>query len=142
MLMGPWANFLVISVVRHGKNSGEWNSAIGVTDDLIWSVQTKSTPAERKKLRRLLPKIVDSVRAGLDLAGNSDFDVETLLDSLAQCHKTTLVSKKPSKNIDHPIQDSEGKTARTEQKTEHQNPETARLLAAKKQAKWRKIIPK
>ena len=142
MLMGPWANFLVISVVRHGKNSREWKSAIGVTDNLIWSIQPKSTPAERKKLRDLLPKIVDSVRAGLDLAGESSFNVDTLLDSLAQCHKTTLASKKQSKNTDYPGRVSDDKASRTKAKTEHQNPEDARRLAAERKAKWREIIPK
>ncbi len=94
LLMGPWANFLVITLLRAGENSQEWVSVLETTDDLIWSVQTKANDEERNLLRLKLPKIVDAVRAGLDLSGDIDADGGKLLENLESCHKAALVVPK------------------------------------------------
>lgn len=94
MLMGPWANYLVISLLRAGENSPEWISALETTDDLIWSVERKTTEDERQLLRLKLPKIVDAVRAGLDLAGDADLKENAILRELEACHKAALAEPK------------------------------------------------
>lgn len=90
LLMGSWANFLVITLLRSGETSPEWAAALETTDDLIWSVQRKTTNEEREQLKLKLPKIVDAVRAGLDLSGDVDAEGGVLLRNLEACHKAAL----------------------------------------------------
>ncbi len=94
LLMGPWANYLVITLLRSGANSPEWISSLETTDDLIWSVERKKTEDDRQLLRLKLPKIVDAVRAGLDLAGDPDLKENIILKELEACHKAALAEPK------------------------------------------------
>ena len=92
LLMGPWANYLVITLLRSGEKSREWLLASETTDDLIWSVEPKTTEAERSQLKLKLPKLVDTLRAGLNIAGDVESDVETMLRHLESCHKAVLAT--------------------------------------------------
>lgn len=148
LLLGAWANFLVITYLRHGENSGEWKSAIKLTDELIWSVQPKRNDIERENLRNALPKLVDSVRAGLDLAGDLDTDREIVMERLARCHKLALSSRKKES---HPIVAKADETLAVPPEAkgnetlavpaEPTKVNTAKTRAAK-EARWKEIIPK
>ncbi|MGH8547185.1 MAG: DUF1631 domain-containing protein [Methylococcales bacterium] len=94
LLMGPWANYLVITLLRSGEQSQDWSSALEITDQLIWSVERKINEEDRSQLRLKLPKIVDSVKAGLEIAGDIESDVETMLRGLEACHKAALATPK------------------------------------------------
>lgn len=99
LLMGPWANYLVITLLRSGEKSPEWAAGLEITDDLIWSVKQKTSEDERNLLRLKLPKIVDSVKAGLELAGDIESDVETMLRGLEVCHKAAMVLPKNASSV-------------------------------------------
>lgn len=146
LLLGPWANFLVITYLRHGEQSGEWKSSITVTDDLIWSVQPKRNTIEREKLRNLLPKLVDSVRAGLELAGDLEVDMSLIMDQLSKCHKAALAEKKkvtPSEEAKETMESSEISQEvleESEAPAEKTNEEMQKIRE-EKVARWKEIIP-
>lgn len=141
LLLGPWAGFLVITALRHGENSPEWKSAINVTDELIWSVQPKQNEIEREKLRNILPKIVDSVRAGIELAGDIDCDTTAVLGLLAKCHKAALATKKPTKQKSS-TKKAEQTVVTTKQQQPNKRKSDERSSTAERQARWKEIIPK
>lgn len=144
LLLGPWANFLVITILRHGESSAEWKSAVDVTDELIWSVQLKRTEIEREKLRNKLPKIVDSIRAGLELAGDMDFDVNSLMDQLVNYHKAALATKKPdaapslTELVDKPLPD----VTQIDNVVGQPNNQDDGVLDRERQSRWQDVIPK
>ena len=90
LLLNSWANYLVISLLRNGEESIEWNAVLDLTDDLIWTVQPKKDEIERHKLRERLPKLLDSVRVGLELTGVLEVDVEKILSKLDFYHQAIL----------------------------------------------------
>ncbi|MCI0652957.1 MAG: DUF1631 domain-containing protein [Methylococcaceae bacterium] len=99
LLMGPWANYLVITILRSGEQSQEWASGLEITDELIWSVKQKTDEDERNLLRLKLPKIVDTVKAGLEIAGDIESDVETMLRGLEACHKAALAIPRKADSV-------------------------------------------
>jgi hypothetical protein len=106
LLMGPWANYLVITLLRSGEQSPEWVSALEITDQLIWSVEPKNNDEDRSLMRLKLPKIVDTVKAGLEIAGDIESDVETMLRSLEACHKQALAIPRKTDSVAAEKQDA------------------------------------
>ncbi len=92
LLMGAWANYLVITLLRSGEHSSEWESALATTDDLIGSVKQDQPEEDRILFRLKLPNIVDTVKAGLEIAGDIDSDIQSTLRKLEACHKAALVA--------------------------------------------------
>ena len=52
LLSKPWANYLVLVLLRQGDQSDEWAQALRFADALIWSVAPKTDDASRTRLRR------------------------------------------------------------------------------------------
>lgn len=99
LLMGPWANYLVITFLRSGEHSQQWLSSLEATDNLIWSVQRKNTDEERSRLRLKLPAIVDTIKAGLEISGDIESNIGTILNALESCHKAALAAPKRSEPV-------------------------------------------
>lgn len=117
LLLGPWANLLVLTNLRNGPNSEEWKQALGLVDDVLWSVEPKKTEAERQQLRDRQKKIDDTIRKGLAVIGDPEVNTNTLLADLAACQRVILESptdataptaekaKKPASTVPKPIWD-------------------------------------
>jgi hypothetical protein len=60
-----------------------------VVPDLLWSVQDMDA-GERGTLMRLLPKLVQRVKGGLQLIGMSDEEVRPVMDELVAMHAEVL----------------------------------------------------
>jgi hypothetical protein len=91
ILMGSWGNYLMITLLRNGQSSQEWQLAIKLTDDLIWSVEPKHTIEERDQLKKQLPKIVADTRNAFKLSGNTEDEEEVLIGKLQKCHELVLL---------------------------------------------------
>lgn len=91
LLMGSWGNYLMITILRNGESSPEWEGALKLTDELIWSVEPKRTAEERKELTKHLARIVAETRAAIDLSGNSETERDTLITKLQKCHELVLL---------------------------------------------------
>ncbi|HYE36189.1 DUF1631 domain-containing protein [Methylocaldum sp.] len=86
LIMGTWANVLVLTWLRNGKDSEEWKNALAVVDDIISSVTPKSTPDEQQKLRAKIPQLEESIRSGLAMIGDPDVNASRLIEDLRVCY--------------------------------------------------------
>lgn len=90
LIMGSWANLLVLTQLRNGQDSEEWKWAMGVVDEVLWSIEPKATAAERAKVHDRLPAINDAIREGLTLIGDPEVNISNLLEELDACQRALL----------------------------------------------------
>lgn len=89
ILVDAWKDVLIHLYLRDGKDSESWRTAIGVADDLIWSVQPKLIVNERTKLINKIPEILNGLRDGLTLI---HFDLQTTSKMFADLEELHLAS--------------------------------------------------
>jgi len=51
VLTRPWANFLVLTLLRQGEESNEWRQALRFADEFAWSAEPKHGDVEKARLR-------------------------------------------------------------------------------------------
>ncbi|MGA7298164.1 MAG: DUF1631 domain-containing protein [Rhodanobacteraceae bacterium] len=90
ILTRPWANYLVLTLLRQGEDSPEWRSAKRFIDDLISSAQPPTNDEQRAKIRQMLPGIEKSLRHGLSTVAFSDSDVRRLMRALGRFYHGQL----------------------------------------------------
>ncbi|MDD5036817.1 MAG: DUF1631 domain-containing protein [Methylococcaceae bacterium] len=96
LLLGPWANLMVLTYLRNGPNTQEWRRALTLLDDVLWSVTPKSSDTEREQLRVKIPQIAETIRTGLGLIGDPEVDTDTLLDELTIQQNNMLTASQES----------------------------------------------
>lgn len=82
ILTRPWANVLVLTILRQGEGSHPWKTSLRVADELVWAAQDKSNEADRGRLRALVPELEKALRQGLAMVAYHDNDVRQLLSDL------------------------------------------------------------
>jgi Protein of unknown function (DUF1631) len=94
VLSRPWANYLVLTLLRQGETSDEWKSALRFADEFVWSALPKTTDLERTRLRALLPQLEKALRHGLATVAYHDNDVKQLMQELSQFYRRLLDGEK------------------------------------------------
>ncbi len=94
LLIRPWANYLVLLLLRQGEQSAEYKSSVRFIDDLIWSVEPKPTVASQDKLRALLPDLEKTLQRGLSTVAFHEPDMNRLLADLRTIYAALLGEKK------------------------------------------------
>jgi hypothetical protein len=89
ILVDAWKDVLIHLYLRDGKDSESWRTALGVADDLIWSVQPKLIVNERTRLINKIPKILNGLRDGLTLI---HFDLQVTSKMFADLEELHLAS--------------------------------------------------
>jgi hypothetical protein len=89
-LVHQWVKSLLIVHVRRGQHSDAWKNSLETMDLLIWSVETKHTPEERRKLATVVPELTKRLAAGLKIAGVEDGIVERFFSDLNTLHAEAL----------------------------------------------------
>jgi hypothetical protein len=90
ILTRAWANYLVLTLLRHGEESKEFRVGLRFVDDFVWSVGPIRTDVERDRLKQLLPLLEKSLRHGLATVAFQDSDVEALMRQLNALYNTQL----------------------------------------------------
>lgn len=90
LLTRPWANYLVLVLLRQGAESPEYRSALHFMDDLLWSFTPKPDAASRQRLRALLPELERSLRQGLATVALQEPDQNRLLEQLNALYRPLL----------------------------------------------------
>lgn len=90
ILTRPWANVLVLTLLRQGEGTPQWNAALRVADELVWSALPKDNPNDKSRLRALGPELDKALRQGLSLVAYPDADVQQLLHELATFRTSML----------------------------------------------------
>lgn len=76
----------------------EWQESIEVMDELLWSIQPKIDPTERKLLTVLIPQLVNNITNKLNLSETNQEELDTFLEALTLLHVASL---KASPNLKH-----------------------------------------
>ena len=80
--------------LRDGDDSEAWGSSVATLEDLVWSVQPKKTPEDRKHLVALLPSLLKRLAAGRAAARNgAPGEREAFMSNLVEAHAAAV---KPS----------------------------------------------
>ena len=90
VLSRPWANYLVLTDLRHGNQSDEWKNALRFADEFVWSSLPKNTEAEKSRLRALLPQLEKALKHGLGTVAYHEGDVRVLLQELSSFYQGLL----------------------------------------------------
>ena len=85
-----WRQLLIISLIEAGKNSEAWKTQMQVVDDLLWSVQPKTTPVERKALTARLPRLVKGIKSGMQTLEMDPIECSKFLSMLASVHVVSI----------------------------------------------------
>lgn len=66
-----WTRVLAADWLDGGPHGEPWQADERVLEDLLWSIQPKTDPEERRRLGQLVPELLGRIRAGLDRVGVS-----------------------------------------------------------------------
>ena len=64
-LFDYWRQLLIITHVEHGVESEIWRDQLAAVDDLVWSIQDKPMPEDRKALTEKLPQLLKRIKRGM-----------------------------------------------------------------------------
>ena len=90
MLRGPWVAALARAYREHGEGSAAWNGLVRTMDELLWSVEPKTTAEGRKRLAAMLPELVEQISAGLERAQVPAPERDAFLSALVDCHAQVM----------------------------------------------------
>ena len=90
VLSRPWANYLVLTELRHGTGSDEWKNALRFADEFVWSALPKAGEGEKARLKTLLPQLEKALRHGLGTVAYHEGDVRVLMQELSQFYQRIL----------------------------------------------------
>ena len=90
LLQEAWSKVLLLTCLKHGTESGQWQSALVTMDDLIWSVEPHDDPASRARLLQLVPSLLRKLREGLVSAAFDPFSTSQFFTQLEALHVQTL----------------------------------------------------
>jgi hypothetical protein len=99
VLTRPWANVLVLTSLRQGEDSHQWQASLRVADELIWSAQRKDNDEDRQRLRALAPELEKALRQGLSLVAYQEADVNHLIAELDKLYAVLLEVPVPRTDV-------------------------------------------
>ncbi|MBU1362670.1 MAG: DUF1631 domain-containing protein [Gammaproteobacteria bacterium] len=85
-----WSRLLRTIWLEAGEQGAEWQEGLAVVDDLLWTIQPKADPDERKTLARRLPEILKRLRAGMARIGLSAEAEAAFLDTCFELQTRAL----------------------------------------------------
>jgi hypothetical protein len=92
-LRRKWQKTLEGIYLREGEDSDAWGSSVATLEDLVWSVQPKKTPEDRKHLVALLPSLLKRLAAGAPASHWAPGEREAFMAHLVEAHAAAV---KPS----------------------------------------------
>lgn len=86
LLQEGWSKVLQLTCLKHGSESAEWQAALVVMDDLVWSVELHEEPEDRLRLLELVPNLLKALREGLAGAAIDPFVTSEFFSQLESVH--------------------------------------------------------
>lgn len=95
-LTGQWREVIARAWLNSDKNPAQWDKVVKAMDQLIWSIQPKTTPPERRDLIALLPDLVKNLNAGLDAIQWEGDQRSTFTKRLISTHMLAIRMTQPA----------------------------------------------
>ena len=89
-LRHKWHGTLEGIYLREGEESDAWSSSVATLEDLVWSVQPKKTPEDRKHLVALLPSLLKRIAAGVPAPQWGPGEREGFMANLVEAHAAAV----------------------------------------------------
>ena len=89
-LRQKWQGTLENVYLTQGEESEGWNSGVGTLEELVWSVQPKRSPEDRRHLVALLPSLLKRLTAGMHHRGWAPEDRESFMTNLVEAHAAAV----------------------------------------------------
>lgn len=86
LLQEAWSKVLMLTCLKHGTESAEWQAALATMDDLVWSVEQHDEPEARQQLLELVPGLLKALREGLSSAAFDPFATGEFFSQLEALH--------------------------------------------------------
>jgi hypothetical protein len=106
-LLGLWVQVLVTATIRDDETKGFSKRFREVIHEVVWSVQPKATPDERKRLVGLIPSMTRILRDGLALIKMTQRDQDEFFQQLMASHAMAVKPTDQATYIKHSLQSSE-----------------------------------
>lgn len=90
VLTRPWANYLVLVLLRQGEQSQEFQDALQFVHEFVASARAPQDERERAELRERLPWMEKTLRQGLTTVAFQEPDLRRLVDELQDFWKRQL----------------------------------------------------
>ncbi|MCP9337010.1 DUF1631 domain-containing protein [Stutzerimonas xanthomarina] len=90
LLQEAWSKVLLLTCLKHGTQSEQWQAALATMDDLIWSVAPHEDLESRAQLLELVPSLLKNLREGLVSAAFDPFSTSDFFTRLEALHVQTL----------------------------------------------------
>ncbi|KPW21611.1 Uncharacterized protein ALO83_04359 [Pseudomonas cannabina pv. alisalensis] len=86
LLQEAWSKVLLLTCLKHGDASSEWQAGLTTMDELIWSVELHDDPQALQRLLELVPGLLKSLRDGLTSAAFDPFATSEFFSQLESLH--------------------------------------------------------
>ncbi|MGY2196709.1 DUF1631 domain-containing protein [Pseudomonas gingeri] len=86
LLQEAWSKVLLLTCLKHGEASAEWQAGLQTMDDLIWSVEPSGQADARLRLLELVPGLLKALRDGLTSAAFDPFATSEFFSQLESLH--------------------------------------------------------
>ncbi|WHZ19202.1 MAG: Thymidine phosphorylase [Rhodanobacteraceae bacterium] len=105
VLTRPWANYLVLIVLRQGVESPEFRAAVHFVDDFIATADVPQGEAAHAQYKSALPSIEKHLRAGLATVAFQEPDIDRLIAELWKFWRRQLGESTPAAPAAEPAVD-------------------------------------
>jgi len=90
MLQDTWTYALARVHRAEGEDSIMWQGLLTTADELLWSVEPKHAPDDRKRLVTMLPGMLKRIQLGMERAELPEADRVVFLGHLVDCHAAAM----------------------------------------------------
>jgi hypothetical protein len=90
LLQEAWSKVLMLTCLKHGEASTEWQAVLSTMDDLIWSVGLHEEPQDRARLLSVVPELLKALREGMESSAFDPFATELFFTELEPLHFQAL----------------------------------------------------
>ena len=90
MLQDTWTRALARVHRSEGEDSVVWQGFIATVDELLWSVEPKHAPDDRKRLVTMLPGMLKRIQLGMERADMAQAERTEFLGTLVDCHAAAM----------------------------------------------------
>lgn len=90
LLHDAWANVMFITSLKHGTDSEEWQACVTTAQELVWSLTAPMAKDNRQQLLKLVPRLLQHLRQGLESIAYNPFETTQLFKELERLHLARL----------------------------------------------------
>jgi hypothetical protein len=106
LLQEAWSKVLMLTCLKHGVASAEWQAALATMDDLVWSVEPHDDPEARMRLLEVVPGLLKALREGMASAAFDPFSTGNFFNQLEALHVQAFQRFKREVEAETPIADN------------------------------------